>query len=166
MPYKIHRIQIATTTFIIGNTEQVYPHHNNSWVYIDHPTSTIQPEWDTPFVKDIGRHVVNFDFATRQVFASKNTQNISFASWITDLKTSIPLRHSFTFTRKVDGWAWHSILYKQVEGNFIVVKRINDSQHWTEPTLLYAVETVAHLTFPLHVDPDLSPDLAEMVRED
>ncbi len=165
MSNKFHRIPIATTTFVIGNTEQVYPHHTNSSVYIDHPTSTIQPSWDTPFVKDTGRHVMVFDFVIREVFASKNVRNVSFASWTTDLKTIVPLRHSFTFTRKVDGWAWESGLYEQIDGNFVILEKLDNSQHWTEPTLMDAVETVARISFPLWVNPDLSPDLAEMLSE-
>lgn len=158
MPY--HHIKPAVTILRIGNTSQIYPHHEKDWVYIDHPTSTIQPSWgNTPFITDTGRHLLNFDKLIHTVFDPENTKGADHCQWITKLNTAVEIQHIITIMRMGREWTWQAQLHVR-RGH--ILERVGKPQESTyrERTVIATCESLSWI-FPVAVDPSLSPDLPQ-----
>lgn len=157
-----HHIKPAVTILRIGNTSQIYPHKRNDLVYIDHPTSTIHPTWDTLFCADTGRPVMDFDKMIHTVFDSENTKGADHCQWITKLNTSVEIQHIITIVRMGREWSWQAQLHVRRENILERVGKPQESSPYRERTVIATCEALSWI-FPVAVDPDLSPDL---LRED
>lgn len=161
MSHKIHRIPIDSTILRIDNTQQVYPHRNREWVYIDHPTSTIQPSSDRPFIgADNGRPIIDFDTMIHTVFAPSRTKHAHSCMWITKAKTLVEIQHIITMSKNWDGyWEWTAQLHVRRGHTLEPVGKPFYSERYLAPSIIETCYSLLWL-FPVQIDSDLSPDLA------
>jgi len=179
--YNRRRIQIGTTILRIGNTQHVFKNVNNDTVLVtaDHITQSIL---GTPTILgDSGLCLITIDEKTvclkvdgdclsidrliRAVFTPENTKGVPHCQWISKLNTTVEIQHVITIYRVGRLWAWSAQLFVREGHKLVPVGKPRDSGAYGEHTVIEACEALTWI-FPVEVDPDLSPDLAEMVRED
>lgn len=179
--YNHRRIQIGTTILRIGNTQHVFKNVDNDTVLVtaDHIAQSVL---GTPTIlRDSGLCLITIDEKTvclkvdgdrlsidrliRAVFTPENTKGAPYCQWISKLNTTVEIQHVTTIYPSGRGWGWNAQLFVRQGHSLVPVGKPSESGAYRERTVIETCEALTWI-FPVEVDPDLSPDLAEMVRED